>query len=130
MIKVTAAIIIDSGKIFIAKRKSAGRLAGMWEFPGGKLEDGESPEQCLKRELREELEIDVTVGEFVGISVYEYDFGTIELMGYRSKIAAGEIKLNDHAQVAWVEAEDLDRYEFAPADVQFVLMIRRGEIEL
>lgn len=130
MTKVTAAIIIDSGKVFIAKRKSAGRLPDMWEFPGGKLEVGETPEQCLKRELQEEFEIEVMIGESVGTSVYEYDFGTIELLSYRAEIVAGEIKLNDHAEVAWAEAGDLGRFEFAPADVPFVQMICRGEIKI
>jgi len=130
MIKVTAAIIIESGKVFIAKRKPTGRLSGMWEFPGGKLEYGEIPEQCLKRELREELEIDVVIGEHVGTSIYEYGFGTIELMGYKTQILGGKIKLNDHAEVAWVEAEDLGGFEFAPADIPFVQMIRRGQIAL
>jgi 8-oxo-dGTP diphosphatase len=128
MIQVTAAIIINSGKVFIAKRKPPGRMPGMWEFPGGKIENGETPEHCLKRELREELGIDAAIGRHVGTSIYEYDFYTVELMAYRTKIITGEIKLRDHADMAWVAPEDLGKYEFAPADVLFVEMIRNGEI--
>lgn len=130
MIRVTAAIMTDSGKVFIAKRKPPGRMPGMWEFPGGKIEAGETPEQCLKRELHEEFGIEATVGRRVGTNVHHYDFYTVELMGYRARILAGEIRLNDHADMAWVEPGDLDRYEFAPADLPFVEMIRRGEIVL
>lgn len=130
MIRVTAAIIISSGKVFIAKRKPPGRMPGMWEFPGGKIEDGETPEQCLKRELNEEFGIDVLIGQHVGTSIYPYDFYTVELMAYRTKITDGKIKLNAHADMAWVEPGDLGGYEFAPADIPFVEMIRRGEIEL
>jgi len=100
----------------------------MWEFPGGKVENGESPEQCLKRELWEEFEIDVVVGEYVGTSVYDYEFGTIELMAFRARIVGGDFKLNDHAEAAWVGAEDIDQYHFAPADLPFVRMIRQGQI--
>lgn len=129
MIRVTAAIIIQDHKVFIAKRKPPGRMPGMWEFPGGKIEYGETPEQCLKRELREELEIDVVIGDHIGTNLHQYDFYTVELLAYRAIIEAGEIKLNDHADMAWVEAKDLSRYEFAPADILFVEMIRKGEIE-
>lgn len=102
----------------------------MWEFPGGKIEAGETPEQCLNRELREEFEIDAVVGEFIATSVHRYDFGTVELMAFKTRIVAGEIRLNDHADMAWVRAGDLERYDFAPADVPFVEMIKRGEIAL
>lgn len=130
MVNVTAAIIIESGKVLIAKRKPTVKLANLWEFPGGKVEDGETPEQCLMRELREEFEIEVEVGEHLGTRVHEYDFGTIELLVFRTEVLGGEMKLNDHTEVAWVGTEDLGRYEFAPADIPFVDMIRRGEIEL
>ena len=130
MIRVSAAIITDSGKVFIAKRKPPGRMPGMWEFPGGKIEYGETPEQCLKRELHEEFGIDAAIGRHVGTSVYQYEFYTVELMAYRTKILAGEIKLIDHAAMAWVEPFELGGYEFAPADIPFVEMIRNGEIEL
>ena len=130
MIKVTAAIIAENNKVLIAKRKPAARLANLWEFPGGKLETGETPERCLKRELQEEFEIEVEVGQYFGTSLYQYDFGTIELMAYRARIVSGEFKLNDHAEIAWVSAAQIDGFEFAPADIPFVEIIRRGEIEL
>ena len=130
MVKATAAIVIEGGKVLIAKRKPTVKLANLWEFPGGKVEDGETPEQCLIRELREEFEIEVEVGEHLGTSVHEYDFGTIELMAFRTEVLDGEMKLNDHTEVAWVESEDLGRYKLAPAHIPFVDMITRGEIEL
>jgi len=130
MFKVTAAIMTDNGKVLIAQRKPAARLALLWEFPGGKLEDGETPEQCLKRELDEEFEIEVEVGAHVGTSIWAYDFGAIELMAYKTQLISGEFKLRDHAQITWVSHQEIDAYEFAPADLPFVEMIRRGEIEL
>ncbi len=102
----------------------------MWEFPGGKVEEGETPELCLQRELREELDIDVEVGEYIGTNRHQYDFYTVALMAFRAKIMAGDIKLNDHAQMAWVSPYEIGRYEFAPADVPFVEMIRRCELVL
>jgi 8-oxo-dGTP diphosphatase len=130
MVRVTAAIIVNSGKIFIAKRKPPGRMPGMWEFPGGKIEEGESPEQCLRRELHEEFGIDAAVGRHVGTSIYQYEFYTVELMAYRTRIIAGEITLNDHSDMAWVVPGDLSGYEFAPADLPFVEKIIDGRIKL
>jgi 8-oxo-dGTP diphosphatase len=130
MIRVTAAIIINSGKVLIAKRKPTARLPNLWEFPGGKVEPGESPEQCLKRELYEEFEIHVRVGEAVGANIHPYDFGTVDLMAFKARLVGGRFKLHDHAEIKWVQARELERYAFAPADKPFVEMIRRGEISL
>ncbi len=130
MIQVAAAIMTDSGRVFIAKRKPPGRMPGMWEFPGGKIEKGETPQQCLKRELYEEFGIDVIVGRHIDTSIYPYDFYTVELMAYRTRFVSGDIKLNAHADMAWVEPENLGGYEFAPADIPFVDLIRRGGLEL
>ena len=108
MTKVTAAIIIKDRKVLIAKRKSTGRLPCLWEFPGGKIEPGESPEQCLKRELLEEFEIDVHIGDYLGNSLYKYDFGTIDLISYKVHLIKGDFKLNDHAEIACATASRTD----------------------
>lgn len=100
----------------------------MREFPGGKKENGETSEQCLKRELYEEFGIDVIVGRHVDTSIRQYDFHTVQLMANLTKIITCKIKLNAHADVAWVEPENLGRYEFAPADIPFVERIWRCKI--
>ncbi len=81
LVTVTAAILKKDNKILIAKRKE-GHLANKWEFPGGKLESNESPEECLKRELREEFGIDTKIGKLVATSIYEYPHIKIKLMAY------------------------------------------------
>ena len=130
MTKVAAAIIIEHHKVFIAKRKSTGRLPGLWEFPGGKINKGETPEQCLMRVLQNEFGVDVEVGEYLGTSVQEYDFGTIELKAYRTRVFNIVFKLKDHSEVTWAAVKDLGNYEFAPADKQFADMMTWGEIKL
>jgi len=130
MIQVTAAIITSNGKTLIAKRKPSARLPNLWEFPGGKVEPGESAEQCLKRELYEEFEIHVRIGERIGSSIHTYDFGTIELIAFKARLVGGRFKLHDHTEIQWVQPADLNRFTFTPADTPFVDMIRRGEIAL
>ena len=128
--RVTAAILINNEKIIIAKRKSTGQLPNKWEFPGGKVENDETPEQCLKRELKEEFDIDVSVGEYLGSSTYHYDHISIELMAYRTFWEGGRFKLKDHDDVAWVSLQQIGEYDFAPADIPFVNKLRRGKIDI
>ena len=128
--RVTAAILINDEKIIIAKRKSTGKLPNKWEFPGGKLELNETPEQCLQRELKEEFDIDVSIGEYLGSSIYHYDHISIELLAYRTFWEGGSISLKDHDDFAWISLEQIGEYDFAPADIPFVNKLRRGEIEL
>jgi 8-oxo-dGTP diphosphatase len=128
--RVTAAILVNDEKIIIAKRKSTGRLPNKWEFPGGKIEINETPEQCLKRELKEEFDIDVSIGEYLGSSIYHYDHISIELMAYRTFWKSGRFKLKDHDDIAWISLEQLGEYDFAPADIPFVNKLRRGEIDI
>ncbi len=102
MQKVTAAVIERDGKILIARRKRDDSQAGKWEFPGGKLEAGETPEACLKRELREELGIETEVGAFLCSSRFVYPHMAVELLVYRTSYVSGEIALHEHDRVEWV----------------------------
>ncbi len=114
-IKVTAAIIEKGGHILIGRRK-AGPLKDMWEFPGGKIEDAETPEECLKRELREELDIEAAIGQFFLSSKHAYSHAAIELLAYKATIVGGEPCLRDHKEIRWVTAGDLLLYTFPEAD--------------
>jgi 8-oxo-dGTP diphosphatase len=116
MITVTAAIIEKDGKILIARRNKNDPLKGKWEFPGGRLEPGESLEECLKRELREELGIDAQIGEFVGSNTHRYEHISIELLAFRVKEYAGELHPTDHEEVKWVALSEFHKYDFPEAD--------------
>jgi len=110
---VMAAVIEGNGRILIAKRKQGKKHAGNWEFPGGTLEEGETHEQCLERELREELAITAEIGDLFCSSEYSYapDW-TIKLLAYRTTIISGTFSLNDHDEIRWVEPADLVQYHF------------------
>lgn len=102
MIDVVAAIIEKDGKFLIAKRKIGKHLGGKWEFPGGKIEADETPEQCLERELKEEFGILVKAGDFVAESQFNYGDREIKLLGYKADYIAGDFLLNDHEEIRWV----------------------------
>ncbi|OGR43855.1 MAG: NUDIX hydrolase [Elusimicrobia bacterium GWA2_61_42] len=123
MRQVTAAVIEKDGKILIAQRKLGDTLAGKWEFPGGKLEPGETPEACLKRELMEEFGVETAIGEFICSSKFEYKHLPIELLVYRAQHLSGEYKLNDHDRIAWVTSAELVNYDFSSADIPVVNLL-------
>ena len=89
----------------------------MWEFPGGKLEVGESPEDCLVRELAEEFGIEVEVGRYLGESVYDYGTKIIKLLAYQVTHVSGEFCLTDHDKLRWLSRTELHELEWAPADI-------------
>jgi 8-oxo-dGTP diphosphatase len=116
-------ILICSGKLLIARRREGKSQAGMWEFPGGKIEPGETAQACLFRELREEMNIEIKPGELFGINEHTYGIVTIQLIAYWAKFTDGKIQLMDHDAYAWVGRSELEGYIFAPADVKFVEML-------
>ena len=120
MQKVTAAVIEKDGAVLIARRKKTDRFGGVWEFPGGKLEPGEIPEVGLRRELKEELGLETSVGRFLGGFPYASAHLDIELMAFRVTILGGEIVLNDHDEIRWVRTGDLGDFDFAKPDLPLV----------
>jgi 8-oxo-dGTP diphosphatase len=115
-IKVTAAVIERGGKVLIARRKKGDRFEGRWEFPGGKIDEGESPEECLRRELREEMGVEVEAGEFLCSVPFETSGLSIELMAFRTSLLAGEVRCHDHDEIRWVEPDDLGDFDLAEPD--------------
>jgi len=118
---VTAAIIERDGNILIAKRKIGKMHPGKWEFPGGTFEEGETYEQCLRRELQEELDVSSEIGDLICCSEHTYSSGwTIRLLVYRTKVLSNNFKLRDHKEIRWVKPEDLIKYDFSEADLPIV----------
>lgn len=128
MLEVGAAILSNaSGRVLIARRKLHKAQGGYWEFPGGKLEPGETVEVCLQRELLEELNLSIC--DLQPFGSHEHDYGTVQirLMACRARIAgddAAEIRLTDHDAYHWATIRELSDYAMAPADLPFVRMLQ------
>lgn len=118
--QVTAAIIRKGTKILIARRSPNKHLGSFWEFPGGKIEEGETAQECLKRELEEELGIIVRVGKFFMENEHHYEDKIILLKAYECEHISGIIVFNDHDQIEWVEKSEFVNFRFAPADIPFI----------
>lgn len=128
MKEVGTGIIVRDGKIFIGQRPEGKPLAGLWEFPGGKIEAGETIEQCLKRELREELGVESEVGAHIMDTVYSYPELNAEfkLKVFFIHLAdTAEIKLNVHQNSAWVTASEMKNYKFPPADKAIIKKLQK-----
>ncbi|WP_312001119.1 (deoxy)nucleoside triphosphate pyrophosphohydrolase [Paenibacillus forsythiae] len=119
---MAAAIIYNNeGRVLIARRREGKSQAGLWEFPGGKIEDGEDAGACLRRELIEEMGIDIMPYEYFGENEHSYRGGPhIRLIAWKAEYCGGEIKLTDHDDCRWESPGELERYLFAPADIPFV----------
>lgn len=115
--RVALAIIEKNGRVLICKKGGDGPFANKWEFPGGKVEDNENPEECLIRELSEELGIKTKVQKFLCSVKHNYGNVSVELMVYLVEIQSGGIQLLEHAEMKWVSPVDLPRYEFPEANV-------------
>lgn len=129
-IEVVGAVFIRDGRVFAARRGPSKAMPGKWEFPGGKVETGETPREALVRELNEELLIDARVVAHVTTTPYEYEFGVINLSTYLCELVSGEPKLTEHSDGRWVPFEDLRDLDWAPADLPAVdLLLRRWSNE-
>lgn len=127
-IEVVGAVIVRDGLVFCVQRGLGGSLPGMWEFPGGKIEQGEAAAAALEREIEEELGCRINVGSPVTTTAYEYEFGTVRLTTFYCQLADGEPELTEHAALRWLAPKDLDDLDWAPADVPAVAKIQ-SELE-
>lgn len=124
MVEVVAALIRNGESILICKRPADKARALLWEFPGGKIEQGESPEEALRRECMEELDVRLQVGGLYMQVTHEYPDITIRLSLYEAVIQGGRLRQKEHAALEWIRPGEIDRYEFCPADADIVKKIR------
>ena len=113
---VVAAVIRKNGRILITRRKNEGLLGGLWEFPGGKVEEGETDEDALKRELKEELNVQVRVGRFLMQIPHQYTHMKVLLKVYEAEILSGEVKKIGVSDYRWVLPREMRKYAFPAAD--------------
>jgi len=122
-IEVVGAVIVRNGLAFCAKRAPHGRLAGLWEFPGGKVEAGEDEAIALAREIEEELQCGVAVGEKVTATVHEYDFGVVRLTTFFCELIDDDPIVAEHADGLWAGPDQLASLTWAPADLPAVELV-------
>ncbi|MCL6605656.1 MAG: HNH endonuclease [Paenibacillus sp.] len=123
VITLTEAIITENGMVLITKCKEDGEMSGKWKFPGGKVENKEILEQCLRKEIKEELGALIRVQKFLGESVQQNSKGVFRIMAFLAKKVGGELKASDHDNLKWVEINALGQFDFHPADHHFVQLL-------
>lgn len=116
-IHVVGAVIVKDGKILCAQRGPNKSLPYKWEFPGGKIEKGELPEDALRREIEEEMKCKIQVEDKVEYTRYEYDFGIVHLTTFICYLAEGTPELTEHVNIKWLYPQELPSLDWAPADV-------------
>lgn len=115
-IKVVAAVIIKDKQVF-ATQRGYGEWQGWWEFPGGKIEPGESPQDALKREIKEELEADISVGELLETVEWDYPTFHLTMQCYICSLESESLHLNEHEASTWLTKESIDSVKWLPADI-------------
>lgn len=125
-IDVAAGLVFRNRKLLITQRREGDHLGGLWEFPGGKREPAETFENCLQRELREELGIEVEPGELLATIMHSYPEKTVQLKFFRCASCGGEPEPLACAAIAWVSIEELDRYAFPAADEQLLRDLKQN----
>ena len=118
-IKVVAAIIIKDGQVF-ATQRGYGEFKGWWEFPGGKIEAGETPQEALVREIKEELETEIIVGELIDTIEYDYPTFRLSMDCFICNIKSGDLVLKEHMAAKWLSKEELDSVDWLPADLGLI----------
>lgn len=124
-VRVVAAVIRNSNKIF-ATQRGYGDLKGGWEFPGGKIEEGETPQQALKREIREELDTEIEVGALVDTIEYDYPQFHLSMDCFWCEIITGKLVLKEHEAAKWLTRDELNSVEWLPADITIIDRIRKS----
>lgn len=122
-INVVAAVIVDNGKLF-ATQRGYGEFAGGWEFPGGKIEEGETPEEALVREISEELATKISVGDLLCQVDYDYPSFHLSLGCYLCAVVEGDLRLLEHSAAKWLDFDGLGSVDWLPADVEVVEAVK------
>lgn len=128
-IKVSAAVIcndLESKKEVFSTARGYGDLKGGWEFPGGKIEDNETPKDALVREIQEELNVSIRVGELIDIIEYDYPTFHLQMYCYWAEIISGKLELREAQEAKWLNKENLDSVAWLPADIGLIDKIRKG----
>ena len=129
-IRVVAAVIKEKNKngepIIFATQRGYGDFKGGWEFPGGKIEEGETPQEALKREIMEELNTEIKVGELIDTIEFDYPTFHLSMDCFWAEVVSGDLVLKEHESAKWLTKEELDSVEWLPADITLIEGVKRG----